>query len=80
MIIIKLNDFHMIAGHKTVMEILIEKGVDVNSKNNNEETALLIAAEHGYLGHFCIENLVNSLQLIFFRTNQNGGISDWKGC
>lgn len=69
----------MIAGHKTVMEILIEKGVDVNSKNNNGETALLIAAEHGYFSRFCIENLINSSQLIFCRTNQNGGISDWKG-
>lgn len=37
----------MIAGHKTVMEILIEKGVEVNSKDSNGETPLLIGAKFG---------------------------------
>lgn len=53
-----------------VLKLLIEKGSDVNSLNNQRETPLMYAAEHGYIE--IVRLLLELPQIDVLQTNKNG--------
>lgn len=44
-----------LVGYRSIVDLLIEKGAQINTSNNRGDTVLMLAALNGDLNYFCFD-------------------------